>query len=69
MGRTRVWEPVIGILFAATLLITACGGGGGGGRDSRLFFNADDGNGRELWVLDKAGSLEMIDIDATSSAS
>jgi ELWxxDGT repeat protein len=68
MGRSGVVVLMSFVLAVGLILILSCGGGGGG-RDSRLVFNASDGSGRELWVLDKNGSLEMVDIDATSGAS
>jgi|GEM_PF-3814669 len=68
MGRRGAVGLIFLVLAAGSLLVFACGDGGGG-RDSLLVFNANDGSGRELWVLDKEGSLEMVDIDATSSAS
>lgn len=68
MGRWGAAVFVSFFLVAGSVLIYSCGDGGGS-RESRLVFNASDGNGRELWILDKSGSLEMVDIDATSSAS
>ncbi len=61
------------LVCVSSLTLIACGGGGvggGGGEATRLYFNAADmNNDRELYWVDKSGTVSMIDVDATTSAS